>query len=51
MDASRVWKRGLAFYGGLIGGFLALLAFVRRKRLSVPCTGRPGRPRLRPLAR
>ena len=30
-----VWMGGLSFYGGLIGGLLALVVFARRRRISV----------------
>ena len=31
----RVWEGGLAVYGGVIGGLLAILAFSRRRKLSL----------------
>ncbi len=31
-----VWMGGLSFYGGLIGGLLALVLFARRRGLSIP---------------
>jgi phosphatidylglycerol:prolipoprotein diacylglycerol transferase len=30
-----VWMGGLSFYGGLLGGLLALVVFARRRRISV----------------
>jgi len=30
-----VWMGGLSFYGGLIGGLLALVVFARRRRISI----------------
>ncbi|MCL6471626.1 MAG: prolipoprotein diacylglyceryl transferase [Firmicutes bacterium] len=30
-----IWQGGLVFYGGLIGGALAVLIFVRQRRLSI----------------
>ena len=31
-----IWEGGLAIYGGLIAGFLTLLVFCRRRKLSLP---------------
>jgi len=33
-----VWMGGLSFYGGLIGGLLALIVFARRRRIPVLAT-------------
>ncbi len=33
LSVFRVWEGGLAIYGGVIGGFLAILLFSRRRRL------------------
>ena len=42
-----VWMGGLSFYGGLIGGLLALVVFARRRGISLlpPSTSRRPRPR------
>lgn len=35
-DVFKIWEGGLAIYGALIGGFVGLLLFSRRKKLSFP---------------
>ena len=35
LSVFRIWEGGLAIYGGVIGGFLAILLFSRRRRLPV----------------
>lgn len=35
LDIISVWNGGLAFHGGLFGGILAFLAYVKRKKISL----------------
>ena len=35
LSVFRIWEGGLAIYGGVIGGFIVLFLFSRRRRLSV----------------
>lgn len=32
-----IWRGGMAIYGGIIGGFIAIVLFARKRRLPLPC--------------
>jgi len=36
LSALKIWEGGLAIYGGVIGGVLAIVLFARRRKLSAP---------------
>jgi phosphatidylglycerol:prolipoprotein diacylglycerol transferase len=37
VSALRFWEGGISFHGALFGGFLALVAFCHRSKISLPC--------------